>query len=214
MLPLLSTSLLDTLKILMIGNVLTYSNHMPVTFQNLFISEGRRISIDSIFMPDGGPECLLLKYIDIEAEECSSAYVKSHTFWLKENNLYPDFAGLVKGYDIIYLQPQTLIDPRLYEIIESIDQIIDKDAVIIVFQNYSTITSNENDRRKELDQQLHYFQHHNKSEKVTLMEIGSLFDKLTLDDPTGLFDSSGNPTKDGSDIIASTLYEIVRPYIY
>lgn len=214
MLPLLSTSLLDTLKILMIGNVLTFANQMPVTFQDLMHEEDRYVSIDSIFMPALEPECLILKSIYPEAENCSSKFIQSHKVWNKGNSDYSAFVHLVKGYDVIYLQGNKIDNPMLYEIISSLDQIVDKDAAIILFQNYSTNLKDEEARRKELDKQLSYFQDHNKSDRVTLLSIGDLFNTLMGGDYPALIDESGLPTADGSDIIARALFEIVRPYIY
>ena len=94
------------------------------------------------------------------------------------------------------------------------DQILDKDAIIILFQNYSPINSNEEARRKELDRQLNYFHHHNKSDKVILLSIGDLFDTLMWNNQFALIDDTGLPNKEGSNLIAGALFEIVRPYIY
>ena len=214
MLPLLSTSLLDTLKILMIGNALTFSNHMPSTFEDLMLAEERMVNIDSVFIRGEGVECNILKYLYPDQDECSAAFIKSHKVWKKENAEHSEFVNLVKGYDVVYLQSNSIDNPVLYEIISSIDQIIDNDGIIVLFQNYSKNRHNETARKKELDRQDDYFDQHNKSEKVILMPVGDYFDMLTGKDPTSVVDKNGNPTPKGSEIIAQALFEIVRPYIY
>ena len=113
MLPLLSTSILDTLKILMIGNVLTFTNHMPATFQDLMHAENRTVSIESIFIPGQEPECLILNSLYPEKENCSPKFVQTHKAWEKSNVDYPDFVNLVKGCDAIYLQGNSLDHPLL-----------------------------------------------------------------------------------------------------
>ena len=198
----------------MIGNFMTFGNHMPATFQGYLQADERYVSIDSLFAPDESPVCPILKSIFPETENCLSGFSQSQKVWDRDNANYHAFVALVKNYDVVYLQAQKLDDPLLYDIIESIDRIIHKDAVIIVFQNYSAITSNENARRKQMDKQLDYFQHHHQSDKVILLPIGDLFNQLITSDQYGLVDDLGKPTIEGSNIIANALYEIVRPYIY
>lgn len=214
MLPLLSTSILDTLKILMIGNMLSYSNQMPATFQDMMHAQERYVFIDSIFLPEGDIECVILNHLYSGKADCSNEFVQKHKVWSKENSDYSRFVNLYKGYDVVYLQSNRIDEPLLYDIILSIDKSIDRDAVIILFQNYSKNISDENARRKELDKQLNYYQQHNQSEKVTLLAIGDFFDIFSSSDPSRVIDKTGNPTKEGSDMIASGLFEIVRPYIY
>jgi len=214
MLPLLSTSILDTLKILMIGNMLTYSNQMPATFQDMMHAQERYVIIDSIFIPEGDVQCAILNHLYTGKADCSNEFVQKHKVWSKENSDYSRFVSLCKGYDVVYLQSNRMDEPILYDIILSIDQVIDKDAVIILFQNFSKNISDENARRKELDKQLNYYQQHNKSEKVILLSIGDFFDIFSFSDPSMVLDKTGKPTKEGSDMIAQALFEIVRPYIY
>jgi hypothetical protein len=197
----------------MIGNLMTFGNHMPTTFQGYMNADERYVSIDSLFVHNESPACIIIKSLLSKTENCSSDISKEQKVWNQENASYHEFVALVKNYDVVYLQAQKLDDPFLYEIIESIDHIIDRDAVIIVFQNYSTITSNEAARRKQMDKQLDYFQRHHQSDKVVLLPIGDLFNQLVANQ-SSIVDDSGNPTKEGSDIIASVLYEKIRPYIY
>jgi len=213
MLPLLSTSLLDTLKILMLGNILTYGNQMPATFQDMMLAQERIVSIDSIFIPKDQVECAILKSIYPESYNCSSTFVQNHKVWEKENESYTDFVKFVSGYDVVYLQSNRIDYPLLYEIINSIDELIGDEAIIILFQNYSTNT-NHATREKELEKQHNYFEQHNKSDKVVLLPVGEVFDIFMDQDPSKILDRSGLPTMQGSEYIAMALFEIIRPYIY
>ena len=213
MLPLLSTSLLDTLKILMLGNIMTFGNQMPATFQDMMSAQERIVSIDSIFTHDDGVECALLKSLYPEPYNCTSSFIQNHKVWEKENEKHANFIKLVTGYDVVYLQSNRIDYPLLYEIINSIDHVIGDDAIIILFQNYSTNT-NLAAREKELEKQLNYFEQHNRSEKVTLLQVGDVFDMFMDQDPSKVLDRSGLPTMQGSEYIAMALFEIIRPYIY
>ena len=213
MLPLLSTSILDTLKILMIGNIMTYGNQMPATFQDMMLAQERIVSIDSNFTPDDEIECGLLKSIYPESYNCSSTFIQKHKVWEKENERHADFVKLVSGYDVVYLQSNRIDYSLLYEIINSVDQVIGEDAIIILFQNYSANT-NPAAREKDLEKQLNFFEQHNKSEKVTLLSVGEVFYMFMENDPSEVLDRSGLPTAKGSEYIAMALLEIIRPYIY
>lgn len=212
MLPLVPT-LLDTIKILMIGNSLTYFNQMPATFQNLMSENGKVVMIDSIFKPGMNPECLFITALYPDIEICSDEIITTHKVWDRNNVKYKSFSDIFKGYGFIYIQPKELDYVILYEILQSVDRSMDKDAIIILFQNYKNIIWNEDVRRKELDKEYAYFKAANKSKKVALLPIGDLFDLMMKDDSAaGLLDNSNHPTKAGSDIIAAQLAELVLYY--
>ncbi len=214
MLPLATSVLLDTLKILMIGNSLTYYNQMPMSFKHLLEEDGITVSIDTIFMPGSNIECLFIKTFYPELEICSDEIIEKTKVWNRGNAEYGAFVKLVSGYDIVYLQGNELNDPNIYEIINSIDAILEKKGYIIIFQNYKNITWNENVRRKELDKELHYFKEHNQSKRVAILPIGDVFDEMmNMDSSAQLLDNSNHPTQIGSNIIAQKLNELVIYYL-
>ncbi|MBC7885106.1 MAG: hypothetical protein H7X99_06505 [Saprospiraceae bacterium] len=209
MLP-LTTALLDTLKILMIGNSLSYYNQMPITFSEYMNAQGLAVEMDTIFMPGSSLECLFIQTLYPDIKICSPEVEATHQVWQRDNPQHAGFVKLLSGHDVIYLQAIPLEDDVLYEIISSIDKNTGKDVAIIVFQPYKNITWNEEVRKKELVKEYEYFNSHNKSEKVVLLPIGDLFDlQMKYDDRVKLLDSTNHPTTYGSKLIAEMLGELV-----
>ncbi|MGB3198116.1 MAG: hypothetical protein WBB17_10360, partial [Saprospiraceae bacterium] len=111
--------LITILKVLLIGNSLTYYNNFYQQITDKCNVAGAKVQIDTMFMPGANiPQLIGLNIIPNEQNILDSNWNLKPQFryYKKSNPFYNYFRKLILKYDAIYLQPNNWTNKDCIEI--------------------------------------------------------------------------------------------------
>jgi len=101
--------LLTILKVLIIGNSITYYNNFAERLMTQCQNQQQEIRLDTIFSPGLDIPILIGQYLYGKEEAIigkNFILKPQYKYFDKKNNKYQDFVKLILSYDLIYLQSQ------------------------------------------------------------------------------------------------------------
>jgi len=131
--------LITILKVLLIGNSLTYYNNFYQQITDKCNVAGAKVQIDTMFMPGANiPQLIGLNIIPNEQNILDSNWnLKPQFRYYNTSNLFHiNFKKLILNYDAIYLQPNNWTNKDCIEIIKCMLKINPK-LKIIIYQHFS-----------------------------------------------------------------------------
>jgi len=197
--------LLTILKVLIIGNSITYYNNFAERLMTQCQNQQQEIRLDSIFSPGLDIPILIGQYLYGKEEaiiEKNFILKPQYKYFDKKNNKYQDFVKLILSYDLIYLQSQYWNSQDFKDIVNEIFKINPK-IKLFILQTFSTAIWDKEIFTKEISDAYLIFQKTFKKQinkRIYLLEFGNyLLDNF--DNINEYLDEIIHPTSKGTDII-------------
>ena len=190
--------LLTILKVLIIGNSITYYNNFAERLMTQCQNQQQEIRLDSIFSPGLDIPILIGQYLYGKNFILKPQY----KYFDKKNNKYQDFVKLILSYDLIYLQSQYWNSQDFKDIVNEIFKINPK-IKLFILQTFSTAIWDKEIFTKEISDAYLIFQKTFKKQinkRIYLLEFGNyLLDNF--DNINEYLDEIIHPTSKGTDLI-------------
>lgn len=197
--------LLTILKVLIIGNSITYYNNFAERLMTQCQNQQQEIRLDSIFSPGLDIPILIGRYLYGKEEAIigkNFILKPQYKYFDKKNNKYQDFVKLILSYDLIYLQSQYWNSQDFKDIVNEIFKINPK-IKLFILQTFSTAIWDKEIFTKEISDAYLIFQKTFKKQinkRIYLLEFGNyLLDNF--DNINEYLDEIIHPTSKGTDII-------------
>ena len=197
--------LLTILKVLIIGNSITYYNNFAERLMTQCQNQQQEIRLDAIFSPGLDIPILIGQYLYGKEEAIigkNFILKPQYKYFDKKNNKYQDFVKLILSYDLIYLQSQYWNSQDFKDIVNEIFKINPK-IKLFILQTFSTAIWDKEIFTKEISDAYLIFQKTFKKQinkRIYLLEIGNyLLDNF--DNINEYLDEIIHPTSKGTDII-------------
>jgi hypothetical protein len=197
--------LLTILKVLIIGNSITYYNNFAERLMTQCQNQQQEIRLDSIFSPGLDIPILIGQYLYGKEEAIigkNFILKPQYKYFDKKNNKYQDFVKLILSYDLIYLQSQYWNSQDFKDIVNEIFKINPK-IKLFILQTFSTAIWDKEIFTKEISDAYLIFQKTFKKQinkRIYLLEFGNyLLDNF--DNINEYLDEIIHPTSKGTDII-------------
>ncbi len=197
--------LLTILKVLIIGNSITYYNNFAERLMTQCQNQQQEIRLDSIFSPGLDIPILIGQYLYGKEEAIigkNFILKPQYKYFDKKNNKYEDFIKLILSYDLIYLQSQYWNSQDFKDIVNEIFKINPK-IKLFILQTFSTAIWDKEIFTKEISDAYLIFQKTFKKQinkRIYLLEFGNyLLDNF--DNINEYLDEIIHPTSKGTDII-------------
>ncbi len=197
--------LLTILKVLIIGNSITYYNNFAERLMTQCQNQQQEIRLDSIFSPGLDIPILIGQYLYGKEEAIigkNFILKPQYKYFDKKNNKYQDFVKLILSYDLIYLQSQYWNSQDFKDIVNEIFKINPK-IKLFILQTFSTAIWDKEIFTKEISDAYLIFQKTFKKQinkRIYLLEFGNyLLDNF--DNINEYLDEIIHPTSKGTDLI-------------
>ncbi|MGB3132271.1 MAG: hypothetical protein WBB26_11380 [Saprospiraceae bacterium] len=197
--------LLTILKVLIIGNSITYYNNFAERLMTQCQNQQQEIRLDTIFSPGLDIPILIGQYLYGKEEAIigkNFILKPQYKYFDKKNNKYQDFVKLILSYDLIYLQSQYWNSQDFKDIVNEIFKINPK-IKLFILQTFSTAIWDKEIFTKEISDAYLIFQKTFKKQinkRIYLLEIGNyLLDNF--DNINEYLDEIIHPTSKGTDLI-------------
>lgn len=197
--------LLTILKVLIIGNSITYYNNFAERLMTQCQNQQQEIRLDSIFSPGLDIPILIGQYLYGKEEAIigkNFILKPQYKYFDKKNNKYQDFVKLILSYDLIYLQSQYWNSQDFKDIVNEIFKINPK-IKLFILQTFSTAIWDKEIFTKEISDAYQIFQKTFKKQinkRIYLLEFGNyLLDNF--DNINKYLDEIIHPTSKGTDVI-------------
>lgn len=197
--------LLTILKVLIIGNSITYYNNFAERLMTQCQNQQQEIRLDSIFSPGLDIPILIGQYLYGKEEAIigkNFILKPQYKYFDKKNNKYQDFVKLILSYDLIYLQSQYWNSQDFKDIVNEIFKINPK-IKLFILQTFSTAIWDKEIFTKEISDAYQIFQKTFKKQinkRIYLLEFGNyLLDNF--DNINEYLDEIIHPTSKGTDLI-------------
>ncbi len=197
--------LLTILKVLIIGNSITYYNNFAERLMTQCQNQQQEIRLDTIFSPGLDIPILIGQYLYGKEEaiiEKNFILKPQYKYFDKKNNKYQDFVKLILSYDLIYLQSQYWNSQDFKDIVNEIFKINPK-IKLFILQTFSTAIWDKEIFTKEISDAYLIFQKTFKKQinkRIYLLEFGNyLLDNF--DNINEYLDEIIHPTSKGTDLI-------------
>lgn len=197
--------LLTILKVLIIGNSITYYNNFAERLMTQCQNQQQEIRLDTIFSPGLDIPILIGQYLYGKEEaiiEKNFILKPQYKYFDKKNNKYQDFVKLILSYDLIYLQSQYWNSQDFKDIVNEIFKINPK-IKLFILQTFSTAIWDKEIFTKEISDAYQIFQKTFKKQinkRIYLLEFGNyLLDNF--DNINEYLDEIIHPTSKGTDLI-------------
>ena len=197
--------LLTILKVLIIGNSITYYNNFAERLMTQCQNQQQEIRLDTIFSPGLDIPILIGQYLYGKEEAIigkNFILKPQYKYFDKKNNKYQDFVKLILSYDLIYLQSQYWNSQDFKDIVNEIFKINPK-IKLFILQTFSTAIWDKEIFTKEISDAYLIFQKTFKKQinkRIYLLEFGNyLLDNF--DNINEYLDEIIHPTSKGTDII-------------
>ena len=197
--------LLTILKVLIIGNSITYYNNFAERLMTQCQNQQQEIRLDTIFSPGLDIPILIGQYLYGKEEaiiEKNFILKPQYKYFDKKNNKYQDFVKLILSYDLIYLQSQYWNSQDFKDIVNEIFKINPK-IKLFILQTFSTAIWDKEIFTKEISDAYLIFQKTFKKQinkRIYLLEFGNyLLDNF--DNINEYLDEIIHPTSKGTDVI-------------
>ena len=197
--------LLTILKVLIIGNSITYYNNFAERLMTQCQNQQQEIRLDTIFSPGLDIPILIGQYLYGKEEAIigkNFILKPQYKYFDKKNNKYQDFVKLILSYDLIYLQSQYWNSQDFKDIVNEIFKINPK-IKLFILQTFSTAIWDKEIFIKEISDAYLIFQKTFKKQinkRIYLLEIGNyLLDNF--DNINEYLDEIIHPTSKGTDLI-------------
>jgi hypothetical protein len=197
--------LLTILKVLIIGNSITYYNNFAERLMTQCQNQQQEIRLETIFSPGLDIPILIGQYLYGKEEAIigkNFILKPQYKYFDKKNNKYQDFVKLILSYDLIYLQSQYWNSQDFKDIVNEIFKINPK-IKLFILQTFSTAIWDKEIFTKEISDAYLIFQKTFKKQinkRIYLLEFGNyLLDNF--DNINEYLDEIIHPTSKGTDII-------------
>lgn len=197
--------LLTILKVLIIGNSITYYNNFAERLMTQCQNQQQEIRLDTIFSPGLDIPILIGQYLYGKEEAIigkNFILKPQYKYFDKKNNKYQDFIKLILSYDLIYLQSQYWNSQDFKDIVNEIFKINPK-IKLFILQTFSTAIWDKEIFTKEISDAYQIFQKTFKKQinkRIYLLEFGNyLLDNF--DNINEYLDEIIHPTSKGTDLI-------------
>ena len=197
--------LLTILKVLIIGNSITYYNNFAERLMTQCQNQQQEIRLDTIFSPGLDIPILIGQYLYGKEEAIigkNFILKPQYKYFDKKNNKYQDFVKLILSYDLIYLQSQYWNSQDFKDIVNEIFKINPK-IKLFILQTFSTAIWDKEIFTKEISDAYQIFQKTFKKQinkRIYLLEFGNyLLDNF--DNINKYLDEIIHPTSKGTDVI-------------
>jgi flavodoxin len=197
--------LLTILKVLIIGNSITYYNNFAERLMTQCQNQQQEIRLDTIFSPGLDIPILIGQYLYGKEEAIigkNFILKPQYKYFDKKNNKYQDFVKLILSYDLIYLQSQYWNSQDFKDIVNEIFKINPK-IKLFILQTFSTAIWDKEIFTKEISDAYQIFQKTFKKQinkRIYLLEFGNyLLDNF--DNINEYLDEIIHPTSKGTDLI-------------
>jgi len=197
--------LLTILKVLIIGNSITYYNNFAERLMTQCQNQQQEIRLDTIFSPGLDIPILIGQYLYGKEEAIigkNFILKPQYKYFDKKNNKYQDFVKLILSYDLIYLQSQYWNSQDFKDIVNEIFKINPK-IKLFILQTFSTAIWDKEIFTKEISDAYLIFQKTFKKQinkRIYLLEFGNyLLDNF--DNINEYLDEIIHPTSKGTDLI-------------
>ncbi|HUN17880.1 MAG TPA: hypothetical protein PK622_13740, partial [Saprospiraceae bacterium] len=195
--------LLTILKVLIIGNSITYYNNFAERLMTQCQNQQQEIRLDTIFSPGLDIPILIGQYLYGKEEaiiEKNFILKPQYKYFDKKNNKCQDFVKLILSYDLIYLQSQYWNSQDFKDIVNEIFKINPK-IKLFILQTFSTAIWDKEIFTKEISDAYLIFQKTFKKQinkRIYLLEFGNyLLDNF--DNINEYLDEIIHPTSKGTD---------------
>lgn len=197
--------LLTILKVLIIGNSITYYNNFAERLMTQCQNQQQEIRLETIFSPGLDIPILIGQYLYGKEEAIigkNFILKPQYKYFDKKNNKYQDFVKLILSYDLIYLQSQYWNSQDFKDIVNEIFKINPK-IKLFILQTFSTAIWDKEIFTKEISDAYLIFQKTFKKQinkRIYLLEFGNyLLDNF--DNINEYLDEIIHPTSKGTDLI-------------
>lgn len=197
--------LLTILKVLIIGNSITYYNNFAERLMTQCQNQQQEIRLDTIFSPGLDIPILIGQYLYGKEEAIigkNFILKPQYKYFDKKNNKYEDFIKLIISYDLIYLQSRYWNSQDFKDIVNEIFKINPK-IKLFILQTFSTAIWDKEIFTKEISDAYQIFQKTFKKQinkRIYLLEFGNyLLDNF--DNINEYLDEIIHPTSKGTDLI-------------
>ena len=197
--------LLTILKVLIIGNSITYYNNFAERLMTQCQNQQQEIRLDTIFSPGLDIPILIGQYLYGKEEAIigkNFILKPQYKYFDKKNNKYQDFVKLILSYDLIYLQSQYWNSQDFKDIVNEIFKINPK-IKLFILQTFSTAIWDKEIFTKEISDAYQIFQKTFKKQinkRIYPLEFGNyLLDNF--DNINEYLDEIIHPTSKGTDVI-------------
>lgn len=197
--------LLTILKVLIIGNSITYYNNFAERLMTQCQNQQQEIRLDTIFSPGLDIPILIGQYLYGKEEAIigkNFILKPQYKYFDKKNNKYQDFVKPILSYDLIYLQSQYWNSQDFKDIVNEIFKINPK-IKLFILQTFSTAIWDKEIFTKEISDAYQIFQKTFKKQinkRIYLLEFGNyLLDNF--DNINEYLDEIIHPTSKGTDLI-------------
>lgn len=197
--------LLTILKVLIIGNSITYYNNFAERLMTQCQNQQQEIRLDTIFSPGLDIPILIGQYLYGKEEAIigkNFILKPQYKYFDKKNNKYQDFVKLILSYDLIYLQSQYWNSQDFKDIVNEIFKINPK-IKLFILQTFSTAIWDKEIFTKEISDAYLIFQKTFKKQinkRIYQLEFGNyLLDNF--DNINEYLDEIIHPRSKGTDLI-------------
>lgn len=209
--------LITILKVLLIGNSLTYYNNFYQQITDKCSDVNAKVQIDTMFMPGANiPQLIGLNIIPNEQNILDSNWnLKPQFRYYNTSNLFHiNFKKLILNYDAIYLQPNNWTNKDCIEIIKCMLKINPK-LKIIIYQHFSLAVWDKEIYENELQSSYKVFIKEFKKhidKRIFIVDFGE-FIKTNINSWDRYLDRDLHPTKLGTSIMVEKLFEFLKKII-